>query len=530
MPEIKIKIRNKLPILEKADYIVADNSDYTIRFDFDEEWGRGEKTVYFVRSNGYAFAPLDTVDDTVSVPVQNDVKKLSILYVGVKQGDIKTSRPCEIKLFPAITDHITDGAVQPAKSMWKDFEEKFDKVDTLTEGLGIVKHYREYLHDMAASGYKFYAHKSTTVRPSDNEYMQIYDPIPIKAGVTYYYRNLYAYFCNAVYTDGSIAAFTEDTGAYLSGSFIAERDGHVYLTVRKNDGYSIQFTDSEIIYNSGITQDMIEYNKLLVPPMYTVEKDGSGDYTSLLKCLLTAAEHPDSVVYVGSGVYDLVQEFEEHYGSDFFTSYNASSVKGIILKNRIKVIFSSGAVVRFNYTGDNTEVLTKFSPFNSGEYGFTLENMRLESSNCRYCVHDERSTNEDAYENVYLNCSMYQDNSANTAWATKTCIGGGLGKYGNVRVENCVFESVGINNGYAITAWHNSKAAGAKSTLVVKGNYFKGKSTFRLTWYGESEEITTALVSNNSLGAAIVHRAETSDGTSPNMNTEIIEWNNEIRA
>ena len=171
-----------------------------------------------------------------------------------------------------------------------------------------------------------------------------------------------------------------------------------------------------------------------------------------------------------------------------------------------------------------------FSPFNSGVYGFTLDNLHLEASNCRYDVHDERASANDGYKNEYKNCSLYIDNSGNTGWSSKQCIGGGLGRNGEILVENCIFESVGISDsGYGIVSWHNGAAGGAKSSIVISGNYFKGKGTFRLSWYGNSTDITTALVSNNSFGSAIQSKAETSDGTSPNVNTEIIEWNNVIR-
>ena len=267
-----------------------------------------------------------------------------------------------------------------------------------------------------------------------------------------------------------------------------------------------------------------------VPRVIVVDKNANGDYTSLLEGILYATESMYSTVYVRAGDYDLVSEFEDYYGSDFFANYSSSDVKGIILKNRVSVIFDTMAHVTFNYTGDNDNVKSLFSPFNSGIYGFILDNLHLEASNCRYDVHDERASNTDGYKNVYRNCSMYLDNSGNTGWGSKQCIGGGLGTNGDILVENCIFESVGIpDTGYGIVSWHNSAAGDAKSNIVITGNYFKGKGTFRLTWYGNSTDITTALVSNNSFGSAIQSIAETSDGTSPNVNTEIIEWNNVIR-
>jgi hypothetical protein len=134
MPEIIIAVQNKLPILAgAAQHIVADNSDYTIRFLFDDQWEEGEKTVYFVRSNGYAYAPVKTVDGVVQVPIQTDVNLMSQLLIGVRQGEVKTSRPCGIAVYPAISNVIKDDAVQPDESLW---EQVLDRLDWLEENGG----------------------------------------------------------------------------------------------------------------------------------------------------------------------------------------------------------------------------------------------------------------------------------------------------------------------------------------------------------------------------------------------------------
>lgn len=130
MPEIIIAVQNKLPILAGAvQHIVADNSDYTIRFLFDDQWEEGEKTVYFVRSNGYAYAPVKTVDGVVQVPIQTDVSLMSQLLIGVRQGEVKTSRPCGIAVYPAISDAIKDDAVQPKESLWEMVLDRLDELE-----------------------------------------------------------------------------------------------------------------------------------------------------------------------------------------------------------------------------------------------------------------------------------------------------------------------------------------------------------------------------------------------------------------
>lgn len=258
-----------------------------------------------------------------------------------------------------------------------------------------------------------------------------------------------------------------------------------------------------------------------------VEKDGSGDYDNLTKALETETDF-DTIFYVGPGTYDIEEEYKELHGENFDQYIESNNHAGIILKNRVHLIFSSQAKVVFNYEGSNSVVNSKFSPFNAGPYGFTIENLNLEAKNCRYCIHDERTINADAYKNHYIGCHMYLDNSENQNWASKQCIGGGLGKNGYITIEDCVFESYTASGG--IVSYHNSSAEGAKSNVVVKNCFFKNKTTFRASWYGNSDEISEFLVCGCSFGANIETRAETSDGTSPKNNIHVLEFNNVVRS
>lgn len=260
--------------------------------------------------------------------------------------------------------------------------------------------------------------------------------------------------------------------------------------------------------------------------VYTVAKQG-GDFTSLLEAVIEATKHYNSTIYVNDGTYDIYQEFIDKYGPDYWDTYNAqNNYFGMVLKNRVKIIFSSNSLVKFNYTGNNNAVLSKFSVFNSGENGFTIENLNIECKNCRYCIHDERNIHTDHYINKYLNCNMTLDNSENTGWGSKQCIGGGLGTNGEIIIKDSVFKSVGVADNYGIISYHNSSDINAKSNIVISGNVFK-TGTARISWYGESQKITTALITNNVVKAEIVHRAE--DVSAYNIkNTEVISFNNVV--
>lgn len=284
-------------------------------------------------------------------------------------------------------------------------------------------------------------------------------------------------------------------------------------------------TDSQ----NGITKDIfklgakIEENSAKIEEnkrrIYHVEKDGSGDFTRLVDAIEEAEKYMGSIVYVGNGTWDIIEELGNEYIEN--VSY---SKRGVYLKNRIHLIFATDSKVTCHYTGDNATVKTWLSAFNAGKYGFTIENATIESSNCRYCVHDERGKDTDAYINKYINCNMTHDN---TNGGMNQCIGGGLGTNGYIVIDGCTFENLRGLTGQNSVSYHNTAGSG-KSHVEVKNCYFKGNYALRFSWYGNSTEKSTMLACGNSFGVAIKHVAETD--TAPYRNTELIEWNNTIRS
>lgn len=254
-------------------------------------------------------------------------------------------------------------------------------------------------------------------------------------------------------------------------------------------------------------------------PVFRVEKDGSGDFTSLVSAINEATMYMDAKVYVGAGTWDIIEELGESYLANV-----SDSQRGVYLKNRVHLICDSRSKIVANYTGTLSNVKTWLAIFNSGPYGFTLENATLEGSNIRYLIHDERDQDTDAYINKYINCTMVFDNRNNDAWSAKQCIGGGLGQNGYIDIEGCTFKSY---QGYDGTvSYHNTGASSGRSHIVVRDCFFYLYNTFRLSWYGTSTEITDAVVTNCYLGAEIVHRAESASATVEN--TAIVSWNNTV--
>lgn len=93
---IDIDITDKRPTVEATPVIVCGNSDYTIRFTFDEEWGAlVAKTARFVyrRAGKTEHQDVPFVGDTVAVPVLSDVNEV---YIGLYAGNLCTTTPARI--------------------------------------------------------------------------------------------------------------------------------------------------------------------------------------------------------------------------------------------------------------------------------------------------------------------------------------------------------------------------------------------------------------------------------------------------
>lgn len=280
-------------------------------------------------------------------------------------------------------------------------------------------------------------------------------------------------------------------------------------------------TDLETSLDEKINAEIL---KASIVHTFHVEKDGTGDFTKLIDAIDEAEKYMDSVVYVGNGEWDIIDEL----GSDYVNSVSYTK-RGIVLKNRIKLVFSSKSKVICDYSGDNTAIKNWLSPFNAGKHGFTLENLNIYSHNVRYSMHDERDSDGDFYINRYINCHFFNHNEKG---GFRQCIGGGLGKNGYIVIENCVFENPKANNN-SLVSYHNTANVGggsAKSNIEVSNCYVKGSGTLRFSWYGTSTDTTIVKATGNNLGSAIQFVAETSDGTSPNENVELYEWNNIIRS
>lgn len=341
---------------------------------------------------------------------------------------------------------------------------------------------------------------------------------------TYYFNEMSAPFTHIVNRSTGEAKKMSELGYEdvhgVETVIVIDYDFDLYLTVvgSPNLDYPMWANGKlPIKYEEGIYGVDSE---ILTSGVHTFYCGSARKYKTLKSVIEEATKYMDSIVHVDAETFDLVEEF----GQEYLDSYSGTSMIGLFLKNRVHVIFANGSKVVFDYQGTNTKVHSCFSPFNSGEYGFTLENAWIESKNCRYSVHDERGHSSDAYHNRYLRCTMLHD-SSNCSWGAHQAIGGGLGQFGDILIEDGYYKSVGaVDN----ISYHNTTKTGqsnAKSKVVVRGAYLDG--TTLCANYGTSTEVSQMFVSGCSLRQEPKLERVITDVRADNM--EVIAWGNTIR-
>lgn len=99
---IKVHIKDRVAVAEGDPVIICGNSDYTVTFTFDEEWGNAyAKTARFnFRTfDGPAHIDQPFTGDTVEVPELSNVREVE---VGVFVGDLNTTTGASIRCKPCI--------------------------------------------------------------------------------------------------------------------------------------------------------------------------------------------------------------------------------------------------------------------------------------------------------------------------------------------------------------------------------------------------------------------------------------------
>ena len=113
---IDMTIRDRVPYISEGEGVITYNSDYVVKFDFDGEWAENVKTVYFAFEDGtYKAVVIDGT--TCVVPAFDNSHKR--VFIGVQAGDIRTTRPCCLKILDSIADYVGEAIPDPSEDVYQ---------------------------------------------------------------------------------------------------------------------------------------------------------------------------------------------------------------------------------------------------------------------------------------------------------------------------------------------------------------------------------------------------------------------------
>ena len=111
MPELIIKIKDKIakPL---NNCVICNNSDYTVKFIFDEEWEKEPlRIARFIWNKQYV--DVQFTGDTCEVPI---ISKTNNLAIGVYAGDLRTTTPAILTCYTSILcEDVIEHSVTPSE-------------------------------------------------------------------------------------------------------------------------------------------------------------------------------------------------------------------------------------------------------------------------------------------------------------------------------------------------------------------------------------------------------------------------------
>ena len=328
----------------------------------------------------------------------------------------------------------TGDRIDQLKNTLTDHENKFSEVVNYSEQL--------LKADDATVGYYWYINNSgvLTKGGGGTNANSSYPPIPVKANVTYYYKNLYAYFC-ILDDGGTLSRLTDNATTAHAGSFTPQNDGYVYVTtppaapnpkILTNATFSNKITQSDDLYNVLLAVDEYVHLKIAI-------NGDDYDYRNPILAVRNIKDSSASKQYmldIYPGTYDL---------QDYITSAEmVGSYYGLMLPDYVHMrgIGECDDIIINCTLADDADatVVERTSTLNL-KANNSLENLTFTGTNVRYVVHDESSNTVQNWKRIVKNCKFVHNGNAEGFWTYTDAWGEGCSSGSSSYFEDCIFEN-----------------------------------------------------------------------------------------
>lgn len=333
---------------------------------------------------------------------------------------------------------------------------------------------------------KYYKHNSTEIGTSSDGNSGILNPFRVYKGETYFYQDLYAYFCNIKYDDGTIVSFSDSTNKAVSGQIDVTQNGYMYISVNtaventkpriSNSKKGLLTSNVGTIGNEIINNlDLIEAgSREIKTNIIKVSKDGTGDFnkiTQAVNSINDSSEFNQYEIHIYTGTYDLVEEFG---GQTWVNSISDTDgeMQGLLLPNFVHLIGHGSVNINCMVSNENaTESFAKCVSTINVNQSNRIEGIVFRGQNTRYVIHDETGNKYHNLTRVLKNCRFIHKGNKQGFWSSFKAMGGGFGSGGRYDIINCDFVSP-----YVPFTYHNNENQ-ASNFMNIDGCTFSGNNS-----------------------------------------------------
>lgn len=260
--------------------------------------------------------------------------------------------------------------------------------------------------------------------------------------------------------------------------------------MRKNENPILIFKNKQYTFNEDILNRVLELEKKSPHKALIVDKNGLGDFTSVVDAVKSINDSSETNVYdiyINEGEYNII---EEYFGEEDYTDVND---KGLSLPDYVNLIGlgDRDKVILKGEMPDSIKYRTSqaFSTLNV-KYNNNIYNMTITAYNCRYPMHDQTSNSSENCVRHIKNCIFIhkgyngmpyagvvdeEHNTTEYRWESAHAYGQGTNNGSYCEFEYSMFDAQG-NTGNAFLT-HDNKDAVKGTEIKISHCQFNNKGT-----------------------------------------------------
>ena len=382
-------------------------------------------------------------------------------------------------------------------------------LDVKVEDLEFVNLIKQLLDDATMTKNVYYTGNKTKTKISES--WGVYPPVYLTAGKTYGLKNVQGYFTYYFNNNDQLVKKFADSDILVSEDFTPSENGYLLITRRLADdssklilgGLSKAHLLPNLDYGASVVESNITFINAQTKTDFTVKKDGTGDFTSLVTAINTVGEGKSDNpinIYVYSGTYDILAELGGDTWLQMVETTNSERL-GIVVPDYVNIIGIGDVRLQLEVPDDKTTANTakRISLLNVWKHN-TIKNLKMYVKNTRYVVHDETNNSYHNNDVRYIDCYLEHKGNKPGVWGSTQAYAAGTGSNGNYLFENCTFKSVSIP-----FSMHDNANQDGNTIKLRKCTFISGDAeiSIRFGSYGQNTKMSYVTIENCNIDKAV---------------------------